>query len=382
MENIVHKKFDRIFQVIHSAHQFCDCDSYIKEIINNLSDCFQFDRCHVFLQKENSSIPTYYLKNMEKKYVQQYLDYYHHKDPLGFCTGTASNPRLTLGPLHERGIVMWQNFLSYKSFVSSEYYNDFLKPQNIFFEVMGYLKFEDTMLGITGMYRSRESKAFCNRDLQRLKFLCSFIALGLNNIKIHNKFNMQTSIIETLGHLSSGAIILMDDKFNPIYMNLMAKKICSETSNNRSNRKNHLNSIPYVFLKDCDLLQERANKNQGRPLMQPIRRVIRFKSNDFIVNSQLLEKPFQSAFEKAFLVRIDPVNNSYELDQKKIKGLFNLTRRESEIVSYIAKGEKNTDIARKLYISELTVKTHIQNIFEKMSANSRSAVIFKIMSEI
>lgn len=116
--------------------------------------------------------------------------------------------------------------------------------------------------------------------------------------------------------------------------------------------------------------------------MQPIRRVIRFKSNDFIVNSQLLEKPFQSAFEKAFLVRIDPVNNSYELDQKKIKGLFNLTRRESEIVSYIAKGEKNTDIARKLYISELTVKTHIQNIFEKMNANSRSAVIFKIMSEI
>ena len=382
MENIVHQKLDRIFQVIHSAHQFCDCDSYIKEILNNLSDCFKFDCSHIFLQKENTSRPTYYLKNMDKKYIQQYMDYYYLKDPLKFCTGPASNPRLSLGPLHERGIVMWQNFLSYKSFISSEYYNDFLKPQNIFFEVMGYLRFEDNILGIIGMYRSRKSKAFCNNDLQRLKFLCSFITLGLNNIKIRNQFDIQTSIMETLGHLSSGAVIIMNDKFNPIYLNHIAKEICNETGYNQSHGKGYSKSIPHVFLKDCYLLRERANKQQGREYIQPIRKVIRFKSNDFIVHSQFFEKAFQSAFEKVFLIRINPVNNTLELDRKKIKGLFDLTRRESEIVSYIAKGEKNSEIARKLHISELTVKTHIQNIFEKMNANSRSAVVFKIMSEI
>lgn len=382
MENIVHKKFDGIFQVIHSAHRFYDCDSYIKEILNNLSDCFQFDRSHVFLQKEDNSTPTYYLKNMGKKYSQQYLDYYHNMDPLGFCTGPASNPRLTLGPRHEKGVVRWQNFLSYKSFVSSEYYNDFLKPQNIFFELTGYLKFEDSFLGIIGLYRSREAKAFCSKDIQGLKFLCSFIALGLNNVKIHNKFNIQRSITETLGNLSSGAIILLDDKFNPIYMNLMAKKIYSEINNNLSTRKGHLDSIPYFLLEDCSLLNERANKNRGRALMLPIKRVIHFKSNDFIVSSQILEKPFQAAFEKVFLIRINPVKKHFELDQKKITGLFNLTRRESEIVSYIVKGERNTDIARKLHISELTVKTHIQNIFYKMNVNSRSAVVYKIMREI
>ncbi len=382
MENIVPKNFDRIFQVIHSAHQFCDCDSFIKEILNNLSDCFQFDRSHIFIQKEDCSLPTYYLKNMEKKFTQQYLDYYYLKDPLKFCTGPASNPRLALGPLHERGVVMWQDFLSYESFVSSEYYNDFLKPQKIFFEVMGYLQFEDSILGIIGMYRSRKSKAFCNSDLQRLKFLCSFIALGLNNIKIHNQFNIQTSIMETLGHLSSGAVIIMDNEFNPIYLNHMAKKICSETGYNLSYRENYRKPIPQVFLKDCKLLRERTKKQQGQEHMQPIRSVIRFRSTDFIVHSQLFEKAFQSTFEKVFLIRIDPVSNALELDQKKIKGLFDLTRRESEIVSFIAKGKKNSDIARKLHISELTVKTHIQNIFEKMNANSRSAVVFKIMSEM
>jgi DNA-binding CsgD family transcriptional regulator len=382
MENIALKKFDRIFQVIHSAHRFCDCDSYIKEILNNLSDCFKFDRSHIFLQNENASRPTYYLKNMDKKYIQQYMDYYYLKDPLKFVAGPASNPRLNLGPLHERGIVMWQNFLSYQSFISSEYYNDFLKPQKIFFEVMGYLQFEDSILGIIGMYRSRKSKAFCRNDLQRLKSLCSFITLGLNNIKIRNQFNLQTSILETLGHLSSGAVIIMDDEFNPIYLNHTAKEICKETGTNLSSGKNHRHPVPHVFLKDCNLLKERAEKRQGLEYLQPIRRVLRYKSDDFIVKSQLYEGAFPSAFETFFLIRIDPVNNGFELDQRKIQGLFNLTGRESEIVNYIARGEKNIDIAEKLHISELTVKTHIQNIFEKMNANSRSAVVFKIMKEI
>jgi DNA-binding CsgD family transcriptional regulator len=382
MENILPKKYHKIFQVIHSAHRYCDFDSYIKEILDNLSDCFQFDRSHIFLQKENPSLPTYYLKNMETKFTQQYMDYYYLKDPLKFCIGPASSPRLNLGPLHERGVVMWQDFLSYESFVSSEYYNDFLKPQNIFFEVMGYLKFEESMLGIIGLYRSRESKIFSNRERQDLKFLCSFIALGLNNITLHNKFSMQTSILETLGQLSSGAIILTDDKFNPIYMNQKAKKICSETIDNRITEKDYLKSIPPIFLKDCTQLKETVEKNRGQALIPPMRKVIRLKSDDFIIKSQFYENAFQPAFEKVYLIRIDPVNHGFKLDQKKLKGLFNLTTRESEIVGYIAKGEKNLDIARKLYISELTVKTHIQNIFEKMNTNSRPAVIFKIMNEI
>ncbi|HOJ77798.1 MAG TPA: response regulator transcription factor [Bacillota bacterium] len=51
-----------------------------------------------------------------------------------------------------------------------------------------------------------------------------------------------------------------------------------------------------------------------------------------------------------------------------------LTQRELEIVSYIACGESNKEIAEKLFISEKTVKNHVSNILRKMALVDRTQV--------
>jgi DNA-binding NarL/FixJ family response regulator len=48
-----------------------------------------------------------------------------------------------------------------------------------------------------------------------------------------------------------------------------------------------------------------------------------------------------------------------------------LTPREIEILSLLASGEKNEDIAEELFISPNTVKTHIYNIFKKIHVPNR-----------
>ena len=50
---------------------------------------------------------------------------------------------------------------------------------------------------------------------------------------------------------------------------------------------------------------------------------------------------------------------------------FGLTRRELEIVAKIVSGYANREIARKLSISEDTVKHHITNIFDKVGVYNR-----------
>lgn len=48
-----------------------------------------------------------------------------------------------------------------------------------------------------------------------------------------------------------------------------------------------------------------------------------------------------------------------------------LTRREREIVRYVAIGCRNAEVGRELNISELTVKTHLNNIFQKLRLRDR-----------
>jgi len=52
-----------------------------------------------------------------------------------------------------------------------------------------------------------------------------------------------------------------------------------------------------------------------------------------------------------------------------------LTDREIEVLREIAGGNRNRDIAEKLFITEETVKVHIKHIMEKLGANDRTQAV-------
>jgi DNA-binding NarL/FixJ family response regulator len=52
-----------------------------------------------------------------------------------------------------------------------------------------------------------------------------------------------------------------------------------------------------------------------------------------------------------------------------------LTQREIEVLREIAGGNRNRDIAEKLFISEETVKVHMKHIMEKLGASDRTQAV-------
>ena len=54
-----------------------------------------------------------------------------------------------------------------------------------------------------------------------------------------------------------------------------------------------------------------------------------------------------------------------------------LSKRELEILSLLAQGDSNQEIAAKLFISLSTVKTHNQNLFEKLDVKRRAQAVEK-----
>ena len=56
-----------------------------------------------------------------------------------------------------------------------------------------------------------------------------------------------------------------------------------------------------------------------------------------------------------------------------------LTNREEEVLGLLTQGVTYKGVAKKLFISETTVKTHVNNIFQKLQVNDRTqAVLYAI----
>jgi len=81
-------------------------------------------------------------------------------------------------------------------------------------------------------------------------------------------------------------------------------------------------------------------------------------------------------------VLVEELNEKTKKDGDYAK-IESLTKREYEVLTLVAEGLNNKEIANRLYISEKTVKNHVSNIFKKIKVNDRiQAAIFAFKNNI
>ena len=60
-----------------------------------------------------------------------------------------------------------------------------------------------------------------------------------------------------------------------------------------------------------------------------------------------------------------------------------LTSKEKKVLQMVAKGESNKQIADKMFVKEVTVKTHLNSIFKKLKvANRTQAVLLAMQADL
>lgn len=64
---------------------------------------------------------------------------------------------------------------------------------------------------------------------------------------------------------------------------------------------------------------------------------------------------------------------------KSSKETENCTDREMEILSYLAKGYNDKEIAEQFFLSIKTVRTHLRNIYQKLHVRSRTEAVLKYL---
>jgi DNA-binding NarL/FixJ family response regulator len=76
---------------------------------------------------------------------------------------------------------------------------------------------------------------------------------------------------------------------------------------------------------------------------------------------------------------VNPSAQSKEVKGKKDN--YGLTERELEILEEISNGATNREIARRLFLTEGTVKNYISNIYSKLEVTGRQKAVFKAKGE-
>lgn len=104
----------------------------------------------------------------------------------------------------------------------------------------------------------------------------------------------------------------------------------------------------------------------GQDLAHQVRKVYR---GEYPINECLLTRP-------GVALRVLKQFQDLMLVEKEIEPLMSpLSRRETEILEYIAQGNSNKEIARALGICNQTVKNHVTSIMRKLAANDRTHAV-------
>lgn len=118
------------------------------------------------------------------------------------------------------------------------------------------------------------------------------------------------------------------------------------------------------------------------------------KAVDIGVNGYILKDSESAELKKAINTiaegnnyiqpNLIPALNSKMIEKNKDEGKIDLlTRRELEVLKLLAVGMYNKEIAKKLNISERTVKNHVSNIFKKLEVTDRTqAAVFAIRNNL
>ena len=70
-------------------------------------------------------------------------------------------------------------------------------------------------------------------------------------------------------------------------------------------------------------------------------------------------------------------NTLMEQEEAAARGIDQLTDREREILTLVARGLNNDQIGERLFISPATVKTHLARIMAKLDAHDRAQLVVR-----
>jgi DNA-binding CsgD family transcriptional regulator len=359
--------FKDVLHVAHKAAQPDTVDGFRRETLHLLEKTLKAEKGNFFLIPDTGPYIDFngvVTSGIEEKALGLYRRYYNHLDPFA--------KRLTP---ESPAVIATQDIVSFKNFVRTEYYNDFLKPQSIHHQMTVYLRCRDRSLGTVALFRSRHGSRFSARDKAKAGLLVAPLAGSLEKSLAVEKLKKRECIIDTIvPDLPYKGIVILDPFLRPVYHNENALGILDSLKPSGKGSPGFLGLLPKSISKPCkDLTAEAESKgpSQGTP------RFLTLESPHTGQQVKILMRRFVSREQVFLLLGLEPAEQMLCLRRRLSQ--HGLSPRELDVVFLLSEGLKNADIGKQLFISPHTVDNHLKSIYRKMKVRNRTSLMSRIM---
>lgn len=161
-----------IFDIIHSANCNVSRDEMQGQVLRSLQKTFRAEGAVFFLgDRESGTIDNGSMTGVgiDPRYHERWVRYYCRHDPF-------QQDRPLTG-----AVCKVDDILPYKRWVNLKVYNEFYRPQNIHYKLSLYLRSGERVLGLIGMFRSKQQQDFSRSDLAKARILVPHLTAAIEN---------------------------------------------------------------------------------------------------------------------------------------------------------------------------------------------------------
>ncbi|MFW5776773.1 MAG: response regulator transcription factor [Spirochaetota bacterium] len=308
------------------------------------------------------------LRNLDSGYSRRFMEYYNQFDPLQLLLSRPDGDR----PQTVTRVI------SYDGLTRTEYYADFLAPQRIHHKLIVELVAKHEHMGRVVLMRNARLAPFGDTECLIAEEVAPYLAYALAHQELRRRFRVKESLLRHIEEDSVVGTILLDEAFQPIYMNDRARELCGLI---RSARGNGRGELPEEIESECRALVGMAADADPPALLLPRHRQLRLPGLPVLsLCTKLLRESCSGTSSKMYMVHIEETERKSLPSPNRLSAQYRLTQRQLEVAFEVMKGLSNAQIARELNVTEITVKKHLQAIFDKVGVHNRVALMSEIVS--
>ncbi len=262
-------------------------------------------------------------------------------------------------------------FRSSDVFISDErtktkYYNELLLPAGMQYSIEGNLYVgDDGYVAGIGIHRSDEFGDFTEKELEIMKLARPHLAnVARRFIDSRTEIDAYSAGVTALYDMEQFGICIFDKQFRIEESNLNSGGVI---------RQENVGELIRSLVTICKSLNAKVQKQGISETAEGNKVHSRVNIGHDSYYAEIIYKKYQGNYK--FIATIYDGNFIFDRFVADIRGRFELTERESDVLKCTLKGMNNTEIGRELFISVPTVKKHLTSIYQKLGIKGKHQLL-------